>query len=112
MARSATAPATFHFNASVAGFPAVVLVRFDRGMRWPDVLKALKAITHEIHDGPVRWKDINVFEALWETRAEEDVEWPAMVARGRQLMFEVAADGSYESVGRDWREPEASAPTP
>ena len=99
------------FSAGEEGFPPVVLVRWERGTRWRTVLKAVKAIAGEIAGHRVPWREpktykgpgdpnISIFNTLWNSHDEQQAGWEEYRGRGRQVMYDVAKDGSFVSVGR------------
>ena len=85
------------FGVDVPNFPSPVLVRWEQGMRWRQVLKAVKAIAGEIADKRVPWSSIHVWASLWKDRQSQDEGWEAEKSKGR-VMFDVLHNGSYVRV--------------
>lgn len=85
------------FGVDVPDFPAPVLVRWEQGMRWRQVLKAVKAIAGEIADKRVPWSSIHVWASLWKDRQSQDSGWEAEKSKGR-VMYDVLHNGSYVRV--------------
>jgi GNAT superfamily N-acetyltransferase/2'-5' RNA ligase len=87
----------------VPGFPAVVLVRWEQGMRWRQVLKAVKAIVGEIAGHRVPWRDIYIWSSLWGNYEEQQAGWEEYKGRKRSVMFDVLHNGSFVSVGAPYQ---------
>ena len=113
-------PTSLAFTAGEEGFPGAVVVRWEPGMRWRQVLKAVKAVAGDVAGRSVRWRrpgrlgapgepNISIFESPWATWDEQEREWPEWAGRGRQVMYDVRADGSLESVGRAHARPAVAA---
>jgi GNAT superfamily N-acetyltransferase len=86
-------------------FPTPVLIRWEQGMRWRQVLKAIKAVVGEIVGKRVAWRNIHLWESLWENRDEQDKGWEEQKSKGK-VMFDILHNGSFVSVGAPYqREP-------
>src|SRR5271166_728756 len=85
------------------GFPTPVLIRWEQGMRWRQVLKAIKAVVGEIVGKRVAWRDIYLWASLWENREEQDKGWEEQKSMGK-VMFDILHNGSFVSVGAPYRD--------
>jgi 2'-5' RNA ligase len=92
-------------RADAEGFPEV-RVRWE-GLRWRQVLKAVKAIAGEVAGHRVPWDDIQIFNSPWKSLDEQEAGWHSSKSSG-QVMFDVLKNGSWVSVGASYR-PEAEA---
>lgn len=92
-------------RAEVEGFP-VVWVRWE-GLRWRQVLKAVKAIAGEVAGRRVPWDAIQIFNSPWKSLDEQEAGWDGSKGSG-QVMFDVLKNGSWVSVGGPYK-PEAEA---
>jgi 2'-5' RNA ligase/GNAT superfamily N-acetyltransferase len=79
--------------------PPVILIRWELGMRWREVLKVVKAIAGEIAGKRVAWRDIYIWSSLWENQQEQNEGWEQEKARHNKVMYDILHNGSYVSVG-------------
>lgn len=84
-------------GADVEGFPSPVLVRWEQGMRWREVLKAVKAVVGDIAGKRVPWGSIHIWASLWQDRAAQEAGWEGEKAKGK-VMYDVLHNGSYVRV--------------
>ena len=87
-------------GANAEGFPAVVVVRWAKPLRWRQVLKAVKQIAGEVAGKRIPWRDIHVWESPWGSFAEQEEKFPEWVAKQRLVMYDILPDGTYQSVGK------------
>lgn len=78
-------------------FPSPVLVRWEQGMRWREVLKAVKALVGEVAGKRVPWGQVHIWASLWQDRASQEAGWEAEKSKGR-VMYDVLHNGSYVRV--------------
>jgi GNAT superfamily N-acetyltransferase len=86
-------------------FPSPLLIRWEQGMRWRAVLKAVKSIVGEVAGKRVAWRDIHIWASLWENQQAEQEGWTNERAKGVHVMYDILHNGSFVSVGK----PTASA---
>jgi GNAT superfamily N-acetyltransferase len=84
-------------------FPSPVLIRWEQGMRWRQVLKSVKTIVGEIAGKRVAWRDIYIWASLWGTYDEQQNGWQAEKAKGTRVMFDVLHNGAFVSVGAPYQ---------
>jgi 2'-5' RNA ligase len=92
-------------GSEVDGFPAVVVVRFPKGMRWRTVLKIVKQIAGEVAGKRVPWNSIHIWENPWSGWREQQEKFPEWVAKQTQVMYDILEDGSFQSAGKPWTPP-------
>ena len=85
------------FGVDILNFPSPVLVRWEKGMRWREVLKAVKAIAGEIAEKRIPWGDINIWASLWDNHQSQEEGWEAQKSKGR-VMYDVLHNGSFVRV--------------
>lgn len=80
-------------------FPSPVLIRWEQGMRWRQVLKVVKSIAGEVAGNRVPWRDIHIWKSLWDTHEAQESGWESEKAKRKRVMFDILHNGSYVSVG-------------
>ena len=85
------------FGVDILNFPSPVLVRWEPGMRWREVLKAVKSIAGEIAEKRIPWGDVHIWASLWENRQAQEEGWESEKSKGR-VMYDVLHNGSYVRV--------------
>jgi 2'-5' RNA ligase/GNAT superfamily N-acetyltransferase len=81
-------------------FPMPVLIRWEQGMRWRQVLKTVKAVVGEIAGHRVAWRDIHIWASLWANREEQEKGWAEQKTKGKYIMYDILHNGTFVSVGK------------
>ena len=81
-------------------FPSPVLVRWEQGMRWRAVLKAVKTIVGVISGKRIPWRSINIWKSPWANYEEQQTGWEDDKSSHNRIMYDVLHNGSYVSVGQ------------
>lgn len=81
------------------GFPALVLIRWERGLRWRQVLKTVKAVVCDVAGKRVPWRDIFIWASLWNDLDEQETGWETEKSKGTRVMYDILHNGSFVSVG-------------
>jgi 2'-5' RNA ligase/GNAT superfamily N-acetyltransferase len=87
-------------GANVEDFPAPVLIRWEQGMRWREVLKVVKSIVGEVAGRRVAWRDIYIWASLWENQQTQNDGWADERAKSNRVMYDILHNGSFVSVGK------------
>ena len=90
---------------SVPWFPKKVLIRYEQGMRWRQVLTAVKAIVGEVASKRVAWSAIFIWKSPWDNYDAQQNGWESEKASG-DIMYDVLHNGAYVSVGAQPQPPE------
>ena len=93
-------------------FPMPVLIRWEQGMRWRQVLKAVKAIVGEIAGRRVPWREIHIWASLWENQQVQQEGWATERAIGNRVMYDILHNGSFVSVGKQVATATGAEPEP
>lgn len=81
-------------------FPSPLLIRWEQGMRWRQVLKAVKSIVNDVAGRRVAWRDIHIWASLWTSQQEQQEGWPDERVKNSYVMYDILHNGSFVSVGK------------
>jgi GNAT superfamily N-acetyltransferase/2'-5' RNA ligase len=81
-------------------FPMPVLIRWEQGIRWRQVLKSVKAIVSEIAGRRVPWREIHIWASLWDSQQAQQEGWEQEKTKGNRVMYDVLHNGTFVSVGK------------
>lgn len=84
-------------------FPQPVLIRWEQGMRWRQVLKVVKSVVGDVAGKRVAWRDIFIWASLWEDAESQQKGWEETKAKGARVMFDVLRNDTFVSVGKQYK---------
>jgi len=102
-------PTSLTVVGEVEGYRPMIWVRWERGMRWREVLKVVKQVVGDVYGRRIPWKNIHIFTTDWKTFDEQQQEWDTQQILGKRIMFDALTDGTWLSVGANYGEPAVGA---